>query len=146
MGALRASFSWLWEFCMQTLYAGLLIASVFVSATQVAEHRASHWYLWSTLQGTAHAVSCKTRGQDGVAVLLSCRALASPTTCRFIPAHSGLPTSRHNINGVASATRPAWTRQPRPTRWRRSAKRGSPRRGSKSGCTFTNCRMFDCSL
>src|SRR5664279_2173778 len=25
---------------------------------------------------------------------LSCRALASPTTCRFIPAHSGLPVTR----------------------------------------------------
>src|ERR1700737_1540780 len=24
---------------------------------------------------------------------LSCRALASPTTCRFIPAHSGLPVT-----------------------------------------------------
>ena len=28
----------------------------------------------------------KTRGQDG-SLLLSCRALSSPTTCRFIPAH-----------------------------------------------------------
>ena len=35
---------------------------------------------------------CKTRGQDGFAVLLSCRALSSPTTCRFIPAHSEWPT------------------------------------------------------
>src|SRR5205823_3655230 len=26
--------------------------------------------------------------------LLSCRALSSPTTCRFIPAHSGLPVTR----------------------------------------------------
>ena len=31
--------------------------------------------------------ACKTRGQDGFAILLSCRALSSPTTCRFIPAH-----------------------------------------------------------
>ena len=30
---------------------------------------------------------CRTRGRDGVAVLLSCRARPSPTTCRFIPAH-----------------------------------------------------------
>src|SRR5207244_3016343 len=28
---------------------------------------------------------CKTRGQDG-SLFLSCRALSSPTTCRFIPA------------------------------------------------------------
>ena len=35
---------------------------------------------------------CKIRGQDGFAVLLSCRALSSPTTCRFIPAHSESPT------------------------------------------------------
>jgi len=34
------------------------------------------------------------RGQDGFAALLSCRALSSPTTCRFTPAHSGIPTSR----------------------------------------------------
>ena len=27
-------------------------------------------------------------------ILLSCRALSSPTTCRFIPALSGLPTNR----------------------------------------------------
>src|SRR6266704_1704594 len=52
----------------------------------------AHWYLWSTLHETPHGAPCKTRGQDGVAVLLSCRALSSPTTCRFIPAHSGLPT------------------------------------------------------
>src|ERR1035437_9552512 len=28
---------------------------------------------------------------------LSCRALASPTTCRFIPAHSGLPVTRPEL-------------------------------------------------
>src|SRR5262249_39275102 len=38
--------------------------------------------------------TCKTRGQDGFAVLLSCRALSCPTTCRFIPAHSDKPTTR----------------------------------------------------
>src|SRR5206468_4041628 len=55
--------------------------------------RLVHWFLWSTLHETPHGAPCKTRGQDGVAVLLSCRALSSPTTCRFIPAHSGLPTN-----------------------------------------------------
>jgi hypothetical protein len=29
----------------------------------------------------------KTQGQDGVRFLLSCKALSSSTTCRFIPAH-----------------------------------------------------------
>ena len=29
--------------------------------------------------------------QDGSAVLLSCRPLSFPTTCRFITTHSGLP-------------------------------------------------------
>src|SRR5258707_11334798 len=48
----------------------------------------------STLQVTPHDAARKTRGQDGFAVLLSCRALSSPTTCRFIPAHSELPTIR----------------------------------------------------
>ena len=33
----------------------------------------------------------------------------------------------------------------RPTRWTRSTKRGSPRTGSKKGCTLRNCRMLDCS-
>src|SRR6266446_2427618 len=32
-------------------------------------------------------LACKTRGQDGVAVLLSCRALSSPTTCRLFRKH-----------------------------------------------------------
>src|SRR5215472_2009316 len=40
----------------------------------------------STLRAPPHDVARKTRGQDGFAVLLSCRALSSPTTCRFIPA------------------------------------------------------------
>src|SRR5262245_43817641 len=40
----------------------------------------------STLPAPPHDVTRKTRGQDGFAVLLSCRALSSPTTCRFIPA------------------------------------------------------------
>jgi hypothetical protein len=35
----------------------------------------------------------KTRGQDGFATLLSCRALSSPTTCRFSPALSEWPTN-----------------------------------------------------
>src|SRR5262249_15960231 len=39
-------------------------------------------------------VARKTRGQDGFAVLLSCRALSSPTTCRFIPALDVLPRNR----------------------------------------------------
>src|SRR5262249_23003407 len=33
-------------------------------------------------------------GQDGFAVLLSCRALSSPTTCRFIPALDVLSVNR----------------------------------------------------
>src|ERR1700687_4047933 len=39
----------------------------------------------STLRPTPRDAARKTRGQDGFAVLLSCRALSSPTTCRFIP-------------------------------------------------------------
>ena len=48
----------------------------------------------STLQPPPCDDDCKTRGQDGFAVLLSCRALSSPTTCRFSPAHSVLPVTR----------------------------------------------------
>src|SRR5580693_8466118 len=48
----------------------------------------------STLQETPRAVPSKTQGQDGFATSFPCRALASPTTCRFIPAHSGLPVIR----------------------------------------------------
>src|SRR6266436_8556924 len=44
-------------------------------------------YPLSTLQPAPRDAACKTRGQDGFAILLSCRALSSPTTCRFIPAH-----------------------------------------------------------
>src|SRR5215469_2463659 len=35
---------------------------------------------------------------------LSCRALASPTTCRFIPALSGLPVIRPELADEASST------------------------------------------
>src|SRR5262245_62792831 len=48
----------------------------------------------STLRATPHGVARKTRGQNGFAVLLSCRALSSPTTCRFIPALDVLSRSR----------------------------------------------------
>src|SRR5436189_62000 len=48
----------------------------------------------STLQARPRDLACKTRGQDGFAAPFSCRALSSPTTCRFIPAHSGWPTNR----------------------------------------------------
>ena len=34
----------------------------------------------STLQASPRDAACKTRGQDGFATLLSCRALSSPTT------------------------------------------------------------------
>src|SRR6266705_628799 len=47
-----------------------------------------------------HDIACKTRGQDGFAALLSRRALSSPTTCRFIPALSVLPTIRELIGSV----------------------------------------------
>jgi hypothetical protein len=47
----------------------------------------------STLQSPPHDEACKTRGQDGFAVLLSCRTLSSPTTCRFSPALSGRPVT-----------------------------------------------------
>src|SRR5947209_16692936 len=48
----------------------------------------------STLRPPPRDDARKTQGQDGFAVLLSCRALSSPTTCRFSPAHSGWPVIR----------------------------------------------------
>ena len=50
----------------------------------------AHRYLCLRFERHLAMLACKTQGQDGVAVLLSCRALSSPTTCRFIPAHSGV--------------------------------------------------------
>src|ERR1022692_2672487 len=41
----------------------------------------------STLRPAPRDAARKTRGQDGFATFLSCRALSSPTTCRFIPTH-----------------------------------------------------------
>src|SRR5580704_7958704 len=41
----------------------------------------------STLRLKPRGVNRKTQGQDGVRFLLSCKALSSSTTCRFIPAH-----------------------------------------------------------
>ena len=65
----------------------------------------------STLQPPPRDDDRKTRGQDGFAVLLSCRALSSPTTCRFSPAHSGLPVIQPQSGNCAEfskhmATRP----------------------------------------
>jgi serine/threonine protein kinase len=39
----------------------------------------------STLQATPRDGACKTRGQDGFATLLSCRALSSPTNMPVYP-------------------------------------------------------------
>jgi hypothetical protein len=63
----------------------------------------AHQYLWSTLRSTPRDAARKTRGQDGFATLLSCRALSSPTTCRFSPALDGLPTARTELSTVAVA-------------------------------------------
>src|SRR4051812_10381901 len=51
----------------------------------------------STLRLTPRGINRKTQGQDGVRSLLSCRALSSPTTCRFSPAHpqAGLAGKRN---------------------------------------------------
>ena len=45
----------------------------------------------STLRLKPRGFNRKTRGQDGVRFLLSCKALSSSTTCRFYP---GAPASR----------------------------------------------------
>ncbi len=42
----------------------------------------------SPLQAAPRDFACKTRGQDGFAVLLCRRALSPPATSRFIPALS----------------------------------------------------------
>src|SRR6516164_8897530 len=39
----------------------------------------------STLQATPRDAACKTRGQDGFATFLSCRALSSPTNMPVYP-------------------------------------------------------------
>ncbi|MFN0164889.1 MAG: hypothetical protein ACKV22_00540, partial [Bryobacteraceae bacterium] len=44
----------------------------------------------------------KTRGQDG-SLLLSCRALSSPTTCRFIPALGRPQVSEEYLYGYNAA-------------------------------------------
>src|SRR5215472_8916573 len=64
----------------------------------------------STLRATPRDLACKTRGQDGFAALLSCRALSSPTTCRFIPALSERTGSRYlRRRSPAGATRKLWS-------------------------------------
>jgi hypothetical protein len=65
----------------------------------------------STLQSPPRDDACKTRGQDGFAVLLSCRALPSPTTCRFSPAHSGWPVTRQQ-SGIVRPRNGLPTRRP----------------------------------
>jgi hypothetical protein len=48
----------------------------------------------STLRSPPRGGARKTQGQDG-SLLLSCRTLSFPTTCRFIPAH-GQPARPHD--------------------------------------------------
>src|SRR5881227_1796920 len=57
----------------------------------------------STLQPPPRDDDCKTRGQDGFAVLLSCRALSSPTTCRFSRRTPDRPSARAIREGVIIA-------------------------------------------
>jgi hypothetical protein len=59
----------------------------------------------TSVYASVHTSRCarKTRGQDGFAFLLSCRALSSPTTCRFIPALSGWPTIHSGCGDVTTA-------------------------------------------
>src|SRR5947208_4050340 len=57
----------------------------------------------STLRPPPRDDDCKTRGQDGFAVPLSCRALSSPTTCRFSPAHSELPVTRAQLGKLTNS-------------------------------------------
>jgi hypothetical protein len=45
----------------------------------------------STLHVPPRGDPRKTRGQDGIRFLLSCRTLSFPTSCRFIPAHWSAP-------------------------------------------------------
>jgi hypothetical protein len=54
----------------------------------------------------------RIRCQDGFAAFLSCRALSSPTTCRFFPALSELPVTRaRSVRvGFKRLTSP-WTRK-----------------------------------
>src|SRR5262245_32342354 len=56
----------------------------------------------STLRATPHDGARKTQGQDGYAALLSCRALSSPTTFRFIPALAVLPPCRRSAAQIDS--------------------------------------------
>src|SRR3954453_23804519 len=64
----------------------------------------------STLRLTPRAVSRKTQGQDGVRSLLSCGALSSPTTCRFIPAHPqvGFELATRSLNVHFTPTYGSW--------------------------------------
>src|SRR3954447_18637034 len=61
----------------------------------------------STLRLTPRGVNRKTQGQDGVRSLLSCRALSSPTTYRFIPAHPrvGIRSCNPYVNNFQSRSR-----------------------------------------
>src|SRR5437879_8726779 len=85
---IHSRFTWL-SCCLPPL--GMESASCSIGFSKL--NSPAHWYLCLRFR-SPRDVPCKTRGQDGFAVLLSCRALSSPTTCRFIPAHSGWPTIR----------------------------------------------------
>jgi len=67
----------------------------------------------STLHLAPREARRKTRGQDG-SLLLSCGALSSPTTCRFIPALA-LPYGRASVGGWRFKERRPCAGGPAPT-------------------------------
>src|SRR5215475_6025064 len=63
----------------------------------------------STLRAPPRDAARKTRGQDGFAALLSCRALSSPTTCRLFRKHP--PQGVSPVGLAISTSRPRCRRQ-----------------------------------
>src|SRR5260370_36427050 len=59
----------------------------------------------STLQENISRCPLQDSSSGWIRYFLSCRALASPTTCRFIPAHSGLPVTRQGSRAVREGSR-----------------------------------------
>jgi hypothetical protein len=81
---------------------GILIYGLF--AAQSPAHRCIY-----TIYASRNTSRCPLQDSRSgwIRYFLSCRALASPTTCRFNPAHSGLPVTRPQSQSIRETLRKA---------------------------------------
>src|SRR5499425_2172618 len=88
--------------CLAFLHTGTESASCSIGFSKL--NSPAHRYLCLRFKRLLTASPARLEARMD-SLLLSCRALSSPTTCRFIPALSGLPTIRQVAAGTKDSER-----------------------------------------